>query len=154
MQPSGAPPGLYIESLAFRYGPQTIFDNLTLALSAGQFSALLGPSGVGKSSLLKIIAGLIKPDAGTVVATDGLPLPHRVAYMAQQDLLYPWLNVIENVMLGSRLRGDTSDRARAMDLLERVGLAERARAQPAELSGGMRRAQHSRERFMRIGPLC
>jgi putative hydroxymethylpyrimidine transport system ATP-binding protein len=137
VQPGGAPPGLHVENLAFHYGSHIIFDHLTFALRPGEFSALLGPSGVGKSSLLKIIAGLAKPDAGSVVATDGLPLPHRVAYMAQQDLLYPWLSVIENVMLGSRLRGDMVDRARALSLLERVGLAERARAQPSELSGGM-----------------
>ncbi len=138
MQTRHTPPGLLVDKLAFHYGPHTIFDDLTLVLRAGEFSALLGPSGVGKSSLLKIIAGLVQPDGGTVVATDGLPLPHRVAYMAQQDLLYPWLNVFENVMLGSRLRGQKPDRARALDLLERVGLAERARAQPSELSGGMR----------------
>jgi putative hydroxymethylpyrimidine transport system ATP-binding protein len=58
--------------------------------------------------------------------------------MGQQDLLYPWLNVVDNVQLGSRLRGDKPDRARAMHLLGRVGLLDRAMAQPSELSGGMR----------------
>jgi putative hydroxymethylpyrimidine transport system ATP-binding protein len=58
--------------------------------------------------------------------------------MAQTDLLYPWLRVIDNVMLGSRLRRERRDASRAMHLLERVGLADRARALPMELSGGMR----------------
>jgi putative hydroxymethylpyrimidine transport system ATP-binding protein len=58
--------------------------------------------------------------------------------MGQTDLLYPWLNVVQNVMLGSRLRGDKADLARAMDLLGRVGLADRSKALPSELSGGMR----------------
>jgi putative hydroxymethylpyrimidine transport system ATP-binding protein len=58
--------------------------------------------------------------------------------MGQQDLLYPWLSVVENVMLGSRLRGEKGDRDRALDLLQRVGLSERSKAQPSELSGGMR----------------
>jgi putative hydroxymethylpyrimidine transport system ATP-binding protein len=100
--------------------------------------ALLGTSGVGKSSLLKILAGLAQAHQGTVRADDGGALPGRIAYMGQTDLLYPWLRVIDNVMLGSRLRRERPDAARAMHLLERVGLADRARALPMELSGGMR----------------
>jgi putative hydroxymethylpyrimidine transport system ATP-binding protein len=133
-----APPGLIIRGLALRYGNRTIFENLDLDLKGGEFVVLLGTSGVGKSSLLKIIAGLARPSAGSVAATDGLPLQHRIAYMGQQDLLYPWLNVLDNVMLGSRLRGEKRDRDRAVHLLGRVGLADRARALPSELSGGMR----------------
>ena len=132
------PPGLSIKGLPLRYGSRTIFENLDLELNGGEFVVLLGASGVGKSSILKIVAGLSRPTAGTVSASDGLPLNHRIAYMGQQDLLYPWLNVVENVMLGSRLRREKPDRDRALNLLERVGLAERATAQPFELSGGMR----------------
>ena len=135
---SGMPPGLAIRGLTLRYGTRCIFQNLDLDLKGGEFVVLLGTSGVGKSSLLKIIAGLAKQSAGTVAATDGLPLHHRIAYMGQQDLLYPWLNVIDNVMLGSRLRGETRDRDRALHLLGRVGIGDRARALPSELSGGMR----------------
>ncbi len=134
----GTPPGLAIRGLTLRYGTRVIFEDLDLDLNGGEFVVLLGTSGVGKSSLLKIIAGLATPSAGTVAATDGLPLHHRIAYMGQQDLLYPWLNVIDNVMLGSRLRGEPRDRDRALHLLGRVGLADRARALPSELSGGMR----------------
>jgi len=136
--PSAAPPGLRIEGLALRYGGRKIFENLDLTIKGGEFVVLLGTSGVGKTSLLKIVAGLAKPSAGRVSATDGQPLHHRIAYMGQQDLLYPWLNVVQNVMLGSRLRGENGDRARALDLLARVGLADRAKALPAQLSGGMR----------------
>jgi len=136
--PSVAPPGLLIEGLALRYGGRTIFENLDLVVHGGEFVVLLGTSGVGKTSLLKIVAGLARPSAGHVAASDGAPLQHRIAYMGQQDLLYPWLNVLQNVMLGSRLRRETGDAGRAMDLLARVGLADRARALPAQLSGGMR----------------
>jgi len=138
LSPDKAPPGLRVEGLTLRFGNRTVFANLDLTLNGGEFVVLLGSSGVGKSSLLKIIAGLSRPTEGRVAATDGLPLSHRIAYMGQQDLLYPWLNVTQNVMLGSRLRGEKGDPDRALHLLERVGLAERAKALPAELSGGMR----------------
>ena len=133
-----APPGLLITGLTLRYDGSTVFENLALEIAGGAFVVLLGTSGVGKSSLLKIVAGLATPAAGAVAASDGMPLAGRVAYMAQQDLLYPWLDVIGNVMLGSRLRRERQDRDRAMQLLDRVGLAGRARALPAALSGGMR----------------
>ncbi len=133
-----APPGLLITGLALRYDGSTIFENLALEIEGGAFVVLLGTSGVGKSSLLKIVAGLSTPSAGAVAASDGMPLAGRIAYMAQQDLLFPWLDVIGNVMLGSRLRRERQDRDRAMRLLDRVGLAGRARALPAALSGGMR----------------
>ncbi len=107
-------------------------------MAAGRCTALLGASGVGKTSLLRVIAGLAAPEAGRVAASDGLPLRQRVAWMGQQDLLYPWLRVAGNVTLGSRLRGERPDTPRALALLEAVGLAGRARALPRELSGGMR----------------
>lgn len=131
-------PGLRLDAVALRHGPRTIFEGLTLEIPGGRFMVLLGPSGVGKTGLLKMAAGLQKPAAGRIRATDHAPLAHRVAYMAQQDLLYPWLRLIDNVMLGARLRGQPADPARACALLERVGLADRRQALPAELSGGMR----------------
>jgi putative hydroxymethylpyrimidine transport system ATP-binding protein len=120
------------------YGGQVIFENLSAEIPAGQLLALLGPSGVGKTSLLRIIAGLEPPFAGSVTASDGAPLAGRIAYMAQQDLLLPWARVIDNVLLGARLRGVPPEPERAMALLAHVGLAERAKNLPAELSGGMR----------------
>jgi putative hydroxymethylpyrimidine transport system ATP-binding protein len=132
------PPGLRFEGLVSHYGGHQVFSKLNWHVSAGELTALLGPSGVGKTTLLKIAAGLATPSAGRVTATDGRPLQHRIAYMGQQDLLYPWLNVTQNVMLGARLRGEKSDPTRATALLASVGLADRPRALPATLSGGMR----------------
>ena len=127
-----------MRGLALRFGGDVIFDNLNFEVEAGRFLALLGPSGVGKTSLLRIIAGLEAPAAGSVMASDSKPLSGRVAYMAQQDLLLPWASVLNNVMLGATLRGEKKDPARAAHLLAQVGLAGRERALPAALSGGMR----------------
>ena len=93
---------------------------------------------MGKTSLLRIIAGLEPADEGSVAATDGAALTGRVSYMAQQDLLLPWASAAQNVTLGARLRGEAPDFSRAALLLEQVGLAHRARARPAALSGGER----------------
>jgi putative hydroxymethylpyrimidine transport system ATP-binding protein len=123
-------PALRIRGLSLFYEGKPVFEGLDLDVDG--FVVLLGASGVGKTSLLRVVAGLDRADAGTVVAGDGAPLAGRVAYMGQQDLLLPWLDAVGNVMLGARLRGERPDRA------ERVGLRGRARAMPAQLSGGMR----------------
>jgi len=137
----GAPLPLAVHLRAARlvYGGLTLFDGLDLDLTGGCFTCLLGPSGIGKTSLLRLLAGLTPPGAsGELRGGDGRSLTGRVAYMAQQDLLLPWLNVLHNVTLGSRLRGEPADRRRALDLLARVGLADCALARPDTLSGGMR----------------
>lgn len=132
------PPGIRLENLTLRFDAHTVFENLNLETKGGEFLVLLGSSGVGKSSLLKIIAGLAKPTAGRVIGTDGQPIKGRIAYMGQQDLLLPWLNVFDNVTLGARLRREKVDAAWAEHLLERVGLSTRHKALPSALSGGMR----------------
>ncbi len=131
-------PALSLKNLALHYGGQVIFENLSAEIPAGKLLALLGPSGVGKTSLLRIIAGLETPFAGDVTASDNAPIAPRIAYMAQQDLLLPWASVLDNVMIGARLRGQKPEPDRAKTLLEHVGLAARHANLPGELSGGMR----------------
>jgi putative hydroxymethylpyrimidine transport system ATP-binding protein len=131
-------PALSLKNLALLYGGQVIFENLSAEIPAGKLLALLGPSGVGKTSLLRIIAGLETPFAGDVTASDNAPIAPRIAYMAQQDLLLPWASVLDNVMIGARLRGQKPEPDRAKTLLEHVGLAARHANLPGELSGGMR----------------
>ncbi len=121
------------------FGDKTVFKNLDLDVPAGRTTCLLGPSGVGKSSLLRMIAGL-SPEAKAhkLTADDHAPIQGRIAYMDQRDLLLPWLSVLENVTLGAKLRHEHPSREKAVALLRRVGLEDEAEASPAELSGGMR----------------
>ena len=131
--------GLELAGATLAYDGRPLFDGLDLTLPAGEFSCLLGPSGVGKSSLLRLIADLApEASARRLAAADGLPLAGRIAWMDQRDVLFPWLTVLDNVTLGARLRGERPDRERARALLARVGLAGRERDRPAALSGGMR----------------
>jgi putative hydroxymethylpyrimidine transport system ATP-binding protein len=131
-------PAVTVHAARLTYGGQALFDDLDFTLEAERCTCLLGTSGVGKSSLLRLIAGLL-PDADSRIASDdGLPLSLRTAFMAQQDLLLPWLNVLDNVLLGYRLRGETPPQEQAIALLERLGLADRLKDRPAQLSGGMR----------------
>ena len=135
-----APPDLRLSGVTLRFDGQPLFERLDLELGGGRCTCLLGPSGVGKSSLLKFIAGLLPAAAagGTIETADGKPPGRRIAYMAQQDLLLPWLNLLDNVTLGYRLRGQQPPTERARRLLARVGLGGAERQLPATLSGGMR----------------
>ena len=120
-----------------RFGDQAVFSGLHLSLPASSWTCVLGPSGVGKSTLLAFIAGLSPPHATGRVRIPNPP-ERPIAYMAQNDLLLPWLSVLDNVLLGSRLRAQVPDRDRALALLDRVGLGSAAGKRPADLSGGMR----------------
>ncbi len=134
--------GVIIRQARLTFDGAAVFDGLDFTLNGGRWTCLLGPSGVGKTTLLRLIAGLAAPEPPTeMTAEDGHPLIGRVAYMAQQDLLLPWLSALDNVLVGARLRGETIGpalTARARELLDKVGLGDRLSAKPAELSGGMR----------------
>jgi putative hydroxymethylpyrimidine transport system ATP-binding protein len=133
-----APFEVEVKGASLRYAGAFLFRDLDFALQGGAWTCLLGPSGVGKSSLLRLIAGLAPLDRGEVRCSDGGPLAGRLAWMGQQDDLLPWLSVQGNVTLGARLRGEPADPEQARDLLARVGLARQADQLPATLSGGER----------------
>ena len=118
-------------------------DDISFAVAAGSFVAIVGPSGCGKSTLLNIAAGLLTPSSGSVrVDGDALAgLNRRATYMFQQDALLPWKTVRDNVALGLTLSGVArlEAHARANSWLGRVGLAAFGDHYPAQLSGGMRK---------------
>lgn len=132
-------PGVTLNGTAW-FGAATLFEHLTLELIAEGWTCLLGPSGVGKSTVLRLIAGLDSGAQfdGSITASDGAPLAGRVAYMAQDDLLLPWLDVRGNVALGARLRGTAPDWPRIDALIDRLGLRPHATKRPTKLSGGQR----------------
>ena len=117
-----------------------LFAPLSLELGAGQWTCLLGGSGVGKTTVLRLIAGLETGAefTGEITAGDGQSITDRVAYMAQDDLLLPWATVAQNVCLGARLRGEKADLARRDRLIARMRLQHHMDKRPAELSGGQR----------------
>jgi NitT/TauT family transport system ATP-binding protein len=116
-----------------RFGDVHVLDRVSLSVASGEFVALVGPSGCGKTTLLNLCSGWLQPTSGTVHR------PDRVRMVFQQDGLFPWMTVGENVRLGLRHLADESARSRhALELLALVGLAAFERHYPHQLSGGMR----------------
>ncbi|MFE3633506.1 ABC transporter ATP-binding protein [Streptomyces sp. NPDC059168] len=129
----------------------TALDRVSLQVPKGTLTAVVGPSGSGKSSLLAVAATLITPDAGTVTI-DGTPTTglsrgeltelrrHRIGIVFQQPNLLPSLTAAEQLQVMARIDGRSARRARgrALELLDAVGLADRAHRRPHQLSGGQR----------------
>ncbi len=120
----------------FDNGTQAI-ARLDLDVAAREFVSLVGPSGCGKSTALRIIAGLLKPDSGTVTFPGTKP---EIGFVFQEPTLMPWANALTNVRLPLDLdhanRGEANDRAARA--LKRVGLGGFEKSYPRELSGGMK----------------
>ncbi|WP_172731425.1 aliphatic sulfonates ABC transporter ATP-binding protein [Pluralibacter gergoviae] len=127
---------LLLNAVGKRYGDNVVLNDLDLHIPAGQFVAVVGRSGGGKSTLLRLLAGLEKPNAGELLAGNG-PLTasqQETRLMFQDARLLPWKSVIDNVGLG--LQGKWRDRA--LEALAAVGLENRAGEWPAALSGGQK----------------
>ncbi|QBX38172.1 ABC transporter ATP-binding protein [Brevundimonas sp. S30B] len=136
---------LILDGVSRRYGPKIAVEDVSLTLRPGRITALLGPSGSGKSTLLRLIAGLEQPDAGEIRLGDAVlsspsghvaPESRDVGLVFQDYALFPHLTVLANVAFGLGHIPRRRREARALKLLEQVGLGDRARSWPHALSGG------------------
>jgi thiamine transport system ATP-binding protein len=134
---------LEVRDLTVRFAARTVLDNLSLQVATGEVLAVRGPSGVGKSTLLRVVAGLLTPDAGTVWL-DGIDITHlashrrRIGLMFQDEQLFPHLDVAANVGFGPRMAGATRAAVaeRAAEMLHVVGLTGFEHRRVTTLSGG------------------
>jgi NitT/TauT family transport system ATP-binding protein len=120
----------------------TALSDISLEVEEGEFVSFLGSSGCGKTTLLSIISSLLKPTQGSVLL-ENKPISttkNRIGYMLQQDYLFPWKTIEENVLLGLKLSKQLNDKTRsaALSLLDQIGLSGVEKQLPKHLSGGMR----------------
>jgi NitT/TauT family transport system ATP-binding protein len=128
--------------------PYTALRDLSLSVAPGEFCAVVGPTGCGKSTTLGLISGLERPSAGEVQVM-GKPvqgIDPRIGYVFQADAVFPWKNVLSNVATGPQFRGQRKSEAR--DWIQRVGLAGFEDRYPHPLSGGMRKRMALAQTFI------
>ena len=121
----------------------TALRDFTMSVARGEFVAVVGPTGCGKSTTLNLITGLAQPSSGEALVF-GQPvngIDKRIGFVFQADALFPWRNVIDNVAAGPMFRGQPKSAAYglARDWLARVGLSKFETLYPHQLSGGMRK---------------
>lgn len=131
---------LKIQNLSFSFGEQKILNNFSMRLEAGEVVTLIGCSGAGKTTLFKILTGILTPEHGTL--TSAGHLTETISYMTQEDLLLPWRTVLGNLLLlselGKQSRPTHSLHTEALAMLAEMGLKNCANVYPDQLSGGMR----------------
>jgi NitT/TauT family transport system ATP-binding protein len=133
-------PFLLVEGVSHTFADgQTVLADVSLTIPAGAFVALVGPSGVGKSTLLRIIAGLLAPTLGRVLLDGDAPqaATHPIGIVFQRDNLMPWRTVEGNIRLPLEIRGNGGTDAAIADMVRLVGLEGYGHYYPAQLSGGM-----------------
>ena len=111
-------------------------DNISLEVKEGEYLSIVGPSGCGKSTLLSIIANIDKPTSGSILTNKKL----KIGYMLQNDCLFPWLNILDNALIGLKIKNElTEDNIKYVkELLNTYGLGDFLKSYPNNLSGGMR----------------
>lgn len=149
VKPGGPPLALSVSGLTYAFKDELpLFSGLDFDIQAGQFVSFLAPSGMGKTTLFRLLAGLLSPQSGTIKLGSGddpqagvrRKHPGRIGYMPQRDSLMPWRSVLDNAALGLELAGTPKREARrqVLELLPDFGLEGTEAKRPHELSGGMR----------------
>lgn len=134
-------------SYTFPKQERKVISRLNLEVKQGEFVSLIGKSGTGKSTVLKLISGLIQQDEGEIEINGKAISLGDVGYMPQRDLLLPWRTILENIMIAGEIQSHIKiSKEQARTWLERVGLLAYENALPNELSGGMRQ----RAAFLRV----
>lgn len=132
-----------IDAVTMSFGAYVAVQDVNLTVADGEFLAIVGPTGCGKSTILNAIAGLLKPAKGTVTidGTQVTGVQNDIGYLFQQDALLPWKTAIENVELGLMFRGVGTEerREKSMTWLAKVGLRGFEQRYPHQLSGGQRK---------------
>lgn len=138
-----AVPGIELDGVGKKYGDRYAIRGISLSVGQGEFLSIVGPSGCGKTTILRLVAGFIRPDEGVVRIggsdMDGVPPNRRrVGIVFQNYALFPNMTLSENVAFGMKAqkRPEPEIRRRVAELLEMVGMADRAGALPRQLSGG------------------
>lgn len=139
---------LQARGLARRFADQAVLRGIDLSVPAGQIQVVLGPTGCGKTTLLRCLAGLDTEHAGTIERRA------TIAYQPQSHGLLPWLDLRANVLLPQTLAGQRGDPQAAEAALARVGLAGCGGYQPAACSGGMRQRAMVARLLLSTAPLC
>ena len=143
MTGSSPDPRLRVRDVTMSFGTFTAVRNVDLDVADGEFLAIVGPTGCGKSTILNAIAGLLKPASGEITL-GGRPVAGintSIGYLFQQDALLPWKTAIENVELGLVFKGEAPElrRPKALAWMEKVGLKGFEGRYPHQLSGGQRK---------------
>jgi len=132
---------LEVRDLTFGYDSNVIFNGFSVEFKGSRLNVILGPNGVGKSTLLKLIAGIIRPHSGSILFNGESILNGSIAYIPQDNELLPWLTVYGNVELPLRIAGVNGDvrRMRVLKALEATDTLHLSSRYPKKLSGGERK---------------
>lgn len=150
---------LEINDLTFSFGNFEVLRDVSLKLAKGEIGTLIGSSGSGKTTLFKVLTGLLTPDNGSIsiAGSKQREISSQVAYMTQDDLLLPWRNILDNIMIVSELGKQNCDkdvvREEAVYYLNEVGLQGWEEAFPRHLSGGMRQRASLARAILQKRPL-